>query len=67
VWACSENTPRKGKCASDGKAVTFGFKNSADDFVSWNFYGAKGVKDEVSKETILKILTTVRLNGEPTG
>ncbi|CAM5710758.1 hypothetical protein [Streptomyces afghaniensis 772] [Streptomyces afghaniensis] len=67
AWAWSENTPDKGKCASDGKAVTFGFKNSAGDFVAWNFYGAKGVKGEVPKETILKILSTVRLHGEPTG
>ncbi|MFE1250154.1 hypothetical protein [Streptomyces sp. NPDC058735] len=67
AWAWSENTPAKGKCASDGKAVTFGFKNSAGDFVSWNFYGAKGVEEEVPKETIMKILSTVRLHGEPTG
>jgi hypothetical protein len=66
AWAWSTNTPRKGKCASDGKAVTFGFKNSAGDFVSWNFYGAKGVKGEVPKATILKILSTVRLHGDPT-
>jgi hypothetical protein len=66
-WAQSTNAPRKGKCASDGKAVTFGFKNAAGDFVSWNFYGAKGVKDEVPKETIMKILGTVRLHGDPTG
>ncbi|MEU0199735.1 MULTISPECIES: hypothetical protein [unclassified Streptomyces] len=67
AWAWSENTPDKGKCASDGKAVTFGFKNSAGDFVAWSFFGAKGVKEEVPKETILKILSTVRLHGEPTG
>ncbi|MBC7274830.1 MAG: hypothetical protein H5T76_40040 [Streptomyces sp.] len=67
AWAESKDTPQKGKCASDGKAVTFGFKNSAGDFVSWNFYGANGVKDEVPKETIMKILSTVRLHGEPTG
>ncbi|MET7452875.1 hypothetical protein ABZT03_13445 [Streptomyces sp. NPDC005574] len=68
-WAQSTNAPSKGKgkCASDGKAVTFGFRNSAGDFVSWNFYGAKGVKDEVPKETIMKILGTVRLHGDPTG
>ena len=66
-WAESTNTPQKGKCASDGKAVTFGFKNSKGDYVSWNWYGAKGVKDEVPKETIMKILSTVRLYGEPTG
>ena len=33
--AHSKNTPQKGKCASDGKAITFGFKNSAGDFVAW--------------------------------
>ncbi|WP_435612437.1 hypothetical protein [Streptomyces sp. bgisy159] len=66
AWAQSTNTPQKGKCASDGKAITFGFKNSNGDFVSWNLHTAKGVKDELPKETILKILSTVRLHGEPT-
>ncbi|MBX9398971.1 hypothetical protein K4749_36665 [Streptomyces sp. TRM72054] len=67
AWAESQNTPQKGKCDSDGKAVTFGFKNSVGDFVSWNFYGAKGVEGEVPKATIMQILSTVRLHGEPTG
>jgi hypothetical protein len=67
AWAESTGTPAKGKCVSDGKALTFGFKNSADDFVSWNFFGAKGVSEEVPKATVMKILSTVRLNGEPTG
>ncbi|MFI9172346.1 hypothetical protein [Streptomyces lincolnensis] len=67
AWASSTNTPAKGKCASDGKALTFGFQNSTGDFVSFNFFGAKGVKGEVPKETILKILSTVRVHGEPTG
>jgi hypothetical protein len=66
AWARSANTPQKGKCASDGKALTFGFKNSAGDFVSWNFYGAKGVHGEVPTATIMKILSTVRLHGDPT-
>ncbi|HET9382520.1 MAG TPA: hypothetical protein VFP69_17055 [Streptomyces sp.] len=63
----SDGTPQKGKCASDGKAITFGFKNSAGDFVSWNFYGARGVKEEVPDKTVMKILSTVRTHGEPTG
>ncbi|AJE86978.1 hypothetical protein SLNWT_6602 [Streptomyces albus] len=63
----STNTPQKGKCASDGKALTFGFKNSKGNFVAWNLYGAKGVKDEIPEETIMKILSTVRLHGNPTG
>ncbi|MGW2489987.1 hypothetical protein ACWCV9_22595 [Streptomyces sp. NPDC001606] len=67
AWARSTNTPSKGKCASDGKALTFGFQNSAHDYVSFNFYGAKGVKDEVPNATVLKILSTVRLHGTPTG
>lgn len=67
AWARSTNTPQKGKCDSDGKAITFGFKNSANDYVSWNLYGARGVKDELPEATILKILATVRLHGEPTG
>ncbi|MGW9023807.1 hypothetical protein ACWGQ5_06115 [Streptomyces sp. NPDC055722] len=66
AWARSKNTPQKGKCASDGKAVTFGFKSSAGDFVAWSLYGATGVKDEIPDATIAKILSTVRLHGDPT-
>jgi len=66
AWARSKNTPRKGKCATDGKAVTFGFKNSAGDYVAFSLYGATGVKDELPDATIMKILGTVRLHGEPT-
>ncbi|MEI5102370.1 hypothetical protein RB200_32560 [Streptomyces sp. PmtG] len=66
AWARSTNTPQKGKCASDGKAISFGFKNGAGEFVSWNLYGARGVKEEIPTATIMKILSTVRLHGEPT-
>ncbi|MEU9156869.1 hypothetical protein AB0D59_41560 [Streptomyces sp. NPDC048417] len=66
AWARSANTPQKGKCASDGKAITFGFENSAGDLVSWDFYGAKGVHGEIPTATIMKILSTVRLHGTPT-
>ncbi|MFG3016619.1 hypothetical protein ACGFZB_40460 [Streptomyces cinerochromogenes] len=58
--------PKKNKCDTDGKATTFAFKNSAGDFVSWTFYGAKNVKDEVPDATVDKILGTVRLHGDPT-
>ncbi|HEY8979169.1 MAG TPA: hypothetical protein VIU15_06260 [Streptomyces sp.] len=64
-WARSTNNPTKGKCAADGKAITFGFKNSKGDFVSWTLSTAKGVKDEVPDATIMKILSTVRLHGDP--
>ncbi|MER5378682.1 hypothetical protein ABT040_00175 [Streptomyces sp. NPDC002688] len=63
----SSGVVKKGKCDSDGKATTFAFKNSSGDFVSWSFYGAKGVSEEVSDATVQKILSTVRLHGEPTG
>lgn len=66
AWARSSGSPQKGKCASDGKALTFAFKNSADDIVSFDFYGAKGVHNEVDTATIMKILSTVRLHGDPT-
>ncbi|MFJ9818980.1 hypothetical protein ACIRU3_27750 [Streptomyces sp. NPDC101151] len=66
AWARSVNSPQKGKCASDGKALSFAFKNSADDIVSFDFYGAKGVNDEVDTATIMKILSSVRLHGTPT-
>ncbi|MCX2924883.1 hypothetical protein [Streptomyces sp. NEAU-W12] len=64
VTAHSENTPQNGTCDSEGKAITFGFKNGAGDFVTWNLYGAKGVEDEIPEETVQKILSTVRLTEE---
>lgn len=65
--AHSEGTPQKGKCDSEGKAITFAFQNRAGDYVTWNLYGAKGVKDEIPDETVQKILSTVRLSeGDPT-
>ncbi|MEU5954292.1 hypothetical protein [Streptomyces sp. NPDC047525] len=64
--AHSTNTPQSGKCDSDGKAITFGFKNSEGEYVAWSLYGAKGVKDEIPEATIMKILNTVRLHGDPT-
>ncbi len=57
--------PKKKKCDTDGKATTFAFKNSTGSFVSWTFYGAKGVEDEVPDATMNKILSTVRLHGDP--
>ncbi|WP_225098818.1 hypothetical protein [Streptomyces sp. CoH27] len=67
AWARSHNSPQKGKskCASDGKAVTFGFKNSQDDYVSWDFYGATGVTGEVPDKTVMEIMSTIRLHGTP--
>lgn len=63
----TSGVPKSGKCSSDGKATTFAFKNSADDFVSWTLYGAKGVSEAIPDATVQKILSTVRLHGDPTG
>ncbi|MEU6770578.1 hypothetical protein [Streptomyces sp. NPDC046759] len=65
AWARSRNTPEKDRCASDGKAVTFGFKDSAGDLVAWSLFGATGVRGELPDSTIMKILGTVRLHGKP--
>ncbi|MBC2902720.1 hypothetical protein [Streptomyces cupreus] len=59
--AHSENTPQNGKCDSEGKAITFAFENGAGDYVTWNLFGAKGVKGEIPEATIQQILSTVRL------
>ncbi len=61
VTVTSSGTPKKGKCDTDGKAVTFAFKNAEGGFVSWTYFGAHGVPDEVSDTTIRQILSTVRL------
>ncbi|MFI9392234.1 hypothetical protein ACIG53_15290 [Streptomyces bauhiniae] len=66
AWARSSGSPQKGKCASDGKAISFAFRNSAQDIVSFDLYGAKGVKEELDTATIMKILSSVRLHGDPT-
>ncbi|GAA3368769.1 hypothetical protein GCM10020367_08470 [Streptomyces sannanensis] len=64
--AWSVGADKTGKCDSDGKAITFGFKNAKNDFVAWSLYSATGVDGEVPEATIQKILSTVRLAGEPT-
>lgn len=61
VTVTSSGTPKKGKCDSAGKAVTFAFKNAKGAFVSWTYVGAHGVPDEVSDTKIRQILSTVRL------
>ncbi|MEU8975489.1 hypothetical protein AB0D11_40825 [Streptomyces monashensis] len=65
--AWSMGVKKTKKCASDGKAWTFGFKNAAGDLVSWSFFGAKNVPAEVPEATIRKIATTVRLYKAPPG
>ncbi|CAM5487282.1 putative protein OS=Streptomyces alboniger OX=132473 GN=CP975_04685 PE=4 SV=1 [Streptomyces alboniger] len=62
----STGTPQKGECATDGKAITFGFKNAEGSYVAWSLYGSRGVKDEIPDATIMKILSTVRTHGDAT-
>ncbi|MFD7567682.1 hypothetical protein ACFV7O_31285 [Streptomyces tendae] len=56
----SSEVAKKGKCDVNGKATTFAFKSADGDFVSWSFFGAAGVADEVPEATVRKILATVR-------
>lgn len=56
----SSGVAKKGKCDVNGKATTFAFKSSDGDFVSWSFYGAADVADEVPDATVREILATVR-------
>ncbi|MFF6996521.1 hypothetical protein ACFY93_16450 [Streptomyces sp. NPDC008313] len=65
--ASSSGVEKKQKCDSDGKATVFAFEDPSGDIVSWAFFGAKGVSDEVSDATVRKIVATVRLYDDPTG
>ncbi|MET9355768.1 hypothetical protein ABZY14_22710 [Streptomyces sp. NPDC006617] len=56
----SSGVAKKGKCDVNGKATTFAFKSADGDFVSWSFFGAAGVADEVTDATVRRILATVR-------
>jgi hypothetical protein len=63
--ASSSGVKKTKKCASDGKATVFAFKDPSGDIVSWAFYGAKGVSGEVPDATVRKIADTVRLYTSP--
>ncbi|MFJ8192879.1 hypothetical protein ACIQ8D_24420 [Streptomyces sp. NPDC096094] len=56
----SSGVEKKDKCDVDGKATTFAFKSADGDLVSWSFFGAADVGDEVPDATVRKILATVR-------
>ncbi|MGW0818195.1 hypothetical protein ACWD00_34150 [Streptomyces viridiviolaceus] len=56
----SSGVEKKGTCDGDGKATTFAFESADGDLVSWSFFGAAGVDDEVPEATVRKILGTVR-------
>ncbi|WP_370410598.1 hypothetical protein [Streptomyces fradiae] len=62
--AVAPGIKKRNKCESDGKSVAFSFKNAKGDFSTFVLYGADGVKDELSDDTIKKIVSTVRLAPE---
>lgn len=65
VKARTEGAKKDHKCAGDGWAIAFGFKNSKGDFVAWDFYGRSGVQGAVRDDLVMRILSTVRLSGAP--
>ncbi|MEU9255063.1 hypothetical protein AB0D66_24830 [Streptomyces sp. NPDC048270] len=65
VKARSAGAPQPNRCAGDGRAVVFGFKNSKGGFVAWDFHGRTGVPGAVGDDLVMRILSTVRLAGDP--
>ncbi|MGR4884725.1 hypothetical protein ACIPUC_35680 [Streptomyces sp. LARHCF249] len=65
VKARSAGAAQPNRCAGDGQAVVFGFKNSKGGFVAWDFHGRTGVPGAVGDDLIMRILSTVRLSGDP--
>ncbi|MFG2709908.1 hypothetical protein ACGFX2_05010 [Streptomyces goshikiensis] len=65
VKARSTGAKPDSRCDGDGRAIAFGFKNSKGDFVAWDFYGRTGVPGAVGDELAMRILSTVRLSGDP--
>ncbi|MEU2586921.1 hypothetical protein ABZ612_29000 [Streptomyces avermitilis] len=63
--ASSSGVEKSKKCRTDGKATVFAFKDDTGDIVSWAFFGARGVSDEVPDATVKQILGTVRLYKDP--
>ncbi|MFI6693736.1 hypothetical protein ACIBLA_18650 [Streptomyces sp. NPDC050433] len=59
--AASTGLPKKQKCDTDGKSIAFTFTNAKGDYTTWVVYGARGVEDEIPDETLMKIMSTVRL------
>ncbi|UQX00117.1 hypothetical protein [Streptomyces sp. RerS4] len=62
VIATAPNVKKEHKCATDGKAVGFGFKNAVGDFASFTLITAAGVKEEVQADVYDKVLSSIRLS-----
>ncbi|MEV7086294.1 hypothetical protein AB0O07_10400 [Streptomyces sp. NPDC093085] len=66
--AVSTGLTKKNKCDTDGKAFAFTFTNTTTgDYSTWVLYANKGVPDELSDDTIKKIMGTVRLAPKSSG
>lgn len=65
VTARATGVAQTNRCAGDGRAVVFGFKNSKGGFVAWDFYGRTGVPGAVDNALVMRVLSTVRLSGDP--
>ncbi|MGW0736777.1 hypothetical protein [Streptomyces sp. NPDC002851] len=65
AYAESNGVKKQHKCHTEGKAVSFAFKNSVNDYAVFTLFGPKDVKDELSNDTIKKILKSIRLSGDP--
>lgn len=65
VKARSAGAKQPHRCAGDGQAVVFGFQNSKGGFVAWDFQGRTGVPGAIRDDLVMRILSTVRLAGDP--
>ncbi|WP_030757602.1 hypothetical protein [Streptomyces sp. NRRL F-5135] len=63
--ATATGVAKKNKCDTDGKSIAFTFTNAKGDYATWVLYANAGVPDELSDDTMKKIMSTVRLASPP--
>ncbi|MFE7130438.1 hypothetical protein ACFVIM_06245 [Streptomyces sp. NPDC057638] len=61
--ATATGTRKANRCATDGKATAFTFKDPTGEFRTWVLFANAGIADELPDPTVRKILSTVRLTG----
>ncbi|RSS83719.1 hypothetical protein [Streptomyces sp. WAC06614] len=63
VTATVNGLPKEHKCSTtDGKSVSFAFKNAKGDFATWVLFGPTGVSDEIKPDVYQKIMSSIRLS-----
>ncbi|MCB5183149.1 hypothetical protein [Streptomyces antimicrobicus] len=63
VTATVTGLPKEHKCSTtDGKSVSFAFKNAKGDFAAWVLFGPTGVSDEMKPDVYQKIMSSIRLS-----